>query len=425
MEDLTKAQLVLLILLVSFVTSLSTAVVTISILNELPARSAVAASGGTILQRVIQKVADTVEEPSGHTAPIASAPVPTESKEDQIVSAVAKASPAVVSIVASKDLPVVERYFISPFEGDDFLRELFPDATIPQLRERGTERREIGRGTGFIVSSDGYVVTNRHVVADSDAEYTVIMNSGDTKSAQVLARDSLHDIAILKITGDNLPTLPIGDSDEVRIGQSVIAIGNALGEFQNTVSVGIISGVGRTLMAGSGQGGPEELQKVLQTDAAINPGNSGGPLLNVRGEVIGMNTAIVSGAENIGFAVPSNRIARDIAQVRSSGKITYPFLGVRYIIVNETVKDSRKLSVDYGVLLLTDSSGPAVTSGSPAAEAGLKEGDIILEIHGIKITPTITLAELIQRHAVGDSVTLIVRRADKDLSFTVTLAERP
>src|SRR3989338_6316086 len=362
-----------------------------------------------------------------------SSAVKIEKQEEAVVEAVKIASPAVVSVIVSKDLPVLEKYYEeqSPFGKDDFFRRFFGDDLfspfqIPQYREKGTEKREIGGGTGFIVSSDGLIITNKHVVSDESADYTVLTNEGEKISAKVLARDPVEDIAILKIEKKNLPTLKIGDSDNIQIGQTAIAIGNSLGEFRNTVSVGVISGLKRSITASSGLGQSEELSEVIQTDAAINPGNSGGPLLNLRGEVIGINVAMAQGAENIGFSLPINKVKRDLEQVKAKGRISYPFLGVRYILINKEIQRSNNLSVDYGALISRGENPEdvAVMPGSPADKAGLLENDIILEFDGEKITQENSLAKLIQKRQVGDSVTLKILHKGEEKTLQVKLTER-
>ena len=208
-----------------------------------------------------------------------------KSYESLVVQAVDKANPAVVSIVITKDVPVVERFFEEapdPFKG--FFGNNFNSQfrfRVPQYRQRGTQKREIGGGSGFLVSSDGMIVTNRHVVDQDNVDYTVFTNDGTKYEAKIVARDPANDLAVIKVSGDNLPFLEFADSDQLRVGQTVIAIGNALAEFRNTVSVGVISGLSRSILAGVSQGQPEQLDEVIQTDAAINPGNSGGPLLNL------------------------------------------------------------------------------------------------------------------------------------------------
>lgn len=350
-------------------------------------------------------------------------------KEDELtVKVVEEASPAVVSVAAAKDVPVIEKFFVDPFGDDPFFKQFFGDEgsglRIPQFRQKGTQKQEVSSGTGFIVSADGLVVTNKHVVSDTEAEYTVLMNDGRKKPAKILARDPLQDLAILQIEGANFSALRLGDSSKVKIGQSVIAIGNALGEFRNTVSVGVVSGLQRSIVASGAASGPETLQELIQTDAAINPGNSGGPLLNLRGEVIGINTAVARGAENIGFAIPINKAKRDLENVKQHGRIVYPFLGVRYRVITKEFAEEKKLEKDYGVLLMGADDEPAVVAGSPAEKAGLKEGDIILELNGERLDPDHALASLIQKYQVGTEVTLKVFREGKELEIKVKLEER-
>lgn len=415
MEDLTKTQLILLVLLVSFITSLSTVVVTISLLEQVPKPEPQA-----ILQKVIQRVVQNDDTKNN----LSQQNVVIVSEDDLVVGVVEQISPAVVSIVASKDLSAFDGIFGDPFGGgEDFFQEFF-GVPLPPNGKQETEHREIGHSTGFIVSADGYIITNRHVVSDTDAEYAVILNSGKTEKAKVIATDPVQDIAIIKIDVSGLPFVKFGNSDAVKVGQKVIAIGNALGQFQNTVSVGIISGIGRTIVAFDNSG-PSELHRVLQTDAAINPGNSGGPLITLAGEVIGINTAIVSGAENIGFAIPANGAKRDLEQVQRIGRIVYPFLGVRYILITEDIQKKRNLSVSHGVLVIGNTTQPAIVPDSPAARAGLRDGDIITEINDVPITKDQTLADYIQMRSVGDILQVTAFRDGKVLSFTVTLVERP
>ncbi|OHA51290.1 MAG: hypothetical protein A3A97_02435 [Candidatus Terrybacteria bacterium RIFCSPLOWO2_01_FULL_40_23] len=357
-------------------------------------------------------------------------PVATQKGSDSVVGVVDKVGSAVVSIVATKDLPVFEQEFTNPFGNDDFFSQFFGpfQPQIPQQEQKGTEKREVAGGTGFIVSSDGLIVTNRHVVDIEGAEYTVITNKNERYSAQLLAKDPVEDLAILKINKTGLPTVELGDSDEIKVGQSVVAIGNALGEFQNTVSVGVVAGLNRTINI-PGQNGQrgETIAGAIQTDAAINPGNSGGPLLNLKGEVIGINTAIVVGSQNIGFAIPVNKARRDLNSINSAGKISYPYLGVRYVLVNEDIQKEQNLTVSYGALILkgTGSQDPAIMPGSPAESAGLKEGDVILELNGQKVDFDNSLAALVQKRQIGETVTLKVLSGGIEKTINVTLAERP
>lgn len=353
---------------------------------------------------------------------------PQSDHEAKIIDAVNRASPAVVSVIATKDLPVLEQEFTNPFQDDDFFNQFFGDPfeyRVPQYRQNGTEKREVSGGTGFLVSSDGLIVTNRHVVDIEGAEYTVLTNDGERFEAEVLARDPVHDLAVVKIKKDNLPTVPLGDASNLQIGQTVIAIGNALGEFQNTVSVGVVAGLGRTIQAGDGQSS-ETIEDAIQTDAAINRGNSGGPLLNLKGEVIGINTAIVIGSQNIGFAILVNRAKKAVDDVKARGKITYPWLGVRYLLVSEELQKKNDLPYSYGALVLRgeERSDLAVIPGSPADKAGIQENDIILEVDGVRVDEKHSLASLIQQKQVGDTVTLKVYSKGQEKTVSVTLEER-
>jgi len=358
--------------------------------------------------------------------------VPPTSQEELLIRAIEEISPAVVSIVITKDVPIIEQYYYNPFQefGQGFQIE------IPQYRQLGTQKQEVGGGTGFIVSEDGMILTNKHVILDTEAEYTVLTNDGKKYPAQVLARDPLQDLAIIKIeqakTLDEkgsfilqlFPTVKLGDSDEIKIGQTAIAIGNSLGEFRNTVSVGVVSGLSRSITASGGELS-ETLEDVIQTDAAINKGNSGGPLLNLRGEVIGINTAMVEEAQSIGFAIPINKAKKDIEQVKTLKKIVYPYLGVRYILINTQIQQENKLQVNYGAWIQKGEQGEAaVEPGSAADKAGLKENDIILEFNNEKITSDNTLARIIQKYNPQDTVTLKVLRDKEEKLIQVTLGER-
>jgi serine protease Do len=368
----------------------------------------------------------TAKEPKG--------PEPYVSKveyEQAIIDAVKEASPSVVSIIISKNMPIYEQQFVNPF-GD--LNDPFGfgqgfDFQIPRYVQKGTEKKEIGGGSGFFVSEDGLILTNKHVVNDKEAEYMVFTNDGQKYQAKVLALDPVQDLAVIKVSADDgkkFKAVKLGDSAGAQIGQTAIAIGNALGEFRNTVSVGIISGLERTVDASGSGGFSETLEDIIQTDAAINPGNSGGPLLNLNGEVIGINTAMAQGAQSIGFVIPINMAKRDIDQVARTNKISYPFLGVRYVLVSEDVKKKYELSVDYGALILKGSKGEvAITKDSPAEKAGLLEKDVILELNGEKITQQNSLSKMISKYNPADKITLKILRDGKEMLVDATLAERP
>src|SRR3989338_2615365 len=402
MDNLTKTQLILLVLLVSFVTSLVTGIVSVSLVSQNTL------SPIQTISRVIERVSEPQQTPVIQNA------LPSE--EELIVRLVKNVSPAVVSVVAARDIPVIEQYFINLFGDNEFL--------IPQYRQKGTERRQISSGTGFFVSADGLIVTNRHVVEDAAADYSVVTNDGKKIAVKVLARDPVRDIAVLKVEGTEHAFIPLGNSDGLNVGQTVVAIGNALGEFQNTVSVGVISGLRRTVVASGLSSGPEILSQVIQTDAAINPGNSGGPLLDLAGRVIGINVAMAQGAENIGFSLPVNMVRKAVEDVKAEGKIVYPFLGIRYVMINPAVREERKLPVDYGALLLASGGELAVLKDSPAAKAGLQAGDIILEFGGARVDQDHTLGDLIAQKRVGEKVKMKILRAGKEMIFEAALEER-
>jgi len=297
---------------------------------------------------------------------------------------------------------------------------------VPKMQKGKKEKTKIGGGSGFIVSQDGYVLTSNHVVGEKDADYTVIYEPKKTYPAKVISRDPINDIAVLKIQGKNFPYLELADSDKVELGETVIAIGNALGEFHDTVSTGVISGLSRYIAAFSGLSKQAEmLRGLIQTDAAINPGNSGGPLVNIEGKVIGINTATVMGAQNIGFAIPINYAKRDLEEVKKYGKIKRPFLGVKYIILSKEISEKNKLPVDYGALITRETLGEsAIVPGGAADKAGLKEFDIILECQGEKITEENPLSCILQKCKISQEISLKVLRDKKEITVKARLGEK-
>jgi S1-C subfamily serine protease len=292
---------------------------------------------------------------------------------------------------------------------------------------------EQGAGTGIILTDNGLIVTNRHVVPAGTDEVKVILSDGtELDDVSVIGRtnssDSL-DIAFLKINdlmGRTLKAAKIGDSSKMRAGDPVIAIGNALGQFQNTVTSGIISGYGRNLQAVDGQG-QENLENLFQTDAAINPGNSGGPLVNLDGEVIGINTAVAGDAQNIGFAIPINDVAGLIETVKQTGKLERPYLGVYYIPLTNDTAEEFGLSVKRGAYIAPPAilGGNPIQNDGPAEKAGLKAGDIIIKIDGVTIDDRNSLSSLINRHKVGDKVELTIIRDGKEQKLTAALEAAP
>ncbi|MBI2446746.1 MAG: trypsin-like peptidase domain-containing protein [Parcubacteria group bacterium] len=348
-------------------------------------------------------------------------------EKSPIVKVVKKCAPAVVSIIIAKNLPKLENFpDFSPFLPFNFdPKELYKQIPPEMFDEHG--RVKIGGGSGFFISEDGFVLTNKHVVVDPKADYTVVGSGGKKYHAKVVARDPINDIAILKIEGKNLPYIELGDSTNLDLGQTAIAIGNALGQFQNTISSGIISGLSRHITAQAGvDGQQQELRGVIQTDAAINPGNSGGPLVDINGKAIGINSAVVFGAQNIGFAIPVNAAKKALADIKKYGRIRAPFLGLRYILIDPVLKMRHNLPVDYGAMVVPEATPGdyGVLPASPAEKAGVLEHDIILEVDAKKITKDLPLSDVIQNHEVGDKLRLkILRRGGKEIDATVVLEE--
>ncbi len=345
--------------------------------------------------------------------------------QDKLVTdVVKKTSPAVVSIVISKKV-TPQQFSIDDFFNDPFFSPFNPPPPSSGGSSSGSEQ-EIGGGSGFFVTSDGLVVTNKHVVDDAQASYTVYTSTGDKYSATVIARDPSLDVALLRVPVKGNAYLSFADSDKLLVGQSVIAIGNALAEFRNTVSVGVVSGLARSIVAGSDYGAAERLDEVIQTDAAINPGNSGGPLLDLSGNVVGINVAVVEGSENIGFALPSNTVKETVESVEKTGKIVRPFLGVRYVPITKSLAEENHLPVDYGELVVAGENGElAVIPGSPADKAGIVENDIILSFNGTKLTEDVSLASQIRKAHVGDRATLVILHRGTQKNVTAVLEQAP
>jgi|SRR3989344_3841161 len=290
-------------------------------------------------------------------------------------------------------------------------------------------------GTGFIINSAGIVVTNRHVIPSGQSNISVTLSDGtelDDVSLIGETRDGDPlDIAFLKINnkkGKTLQPVSLGDSSKVQVGDIVVAIGNALGQFQNTVTQGIISGHGRSIQARDSRSlsSPESLEDLFQTDAAINEGNSGGPLVNTSGQVIGINTAIAGGAQNVGFSIPINDVSGLISSVLKDGKLLRPYIGVRYVSLTPDVVSQLDLKVNSGAYITTGPNGePAIADDSPAARAGLQEDDIITMIDNITIKPNNSLTAVLGRYKVGDKINLTLVRDNKTIKLKATLAAAP
>ena len=274
-----------------------------------------------------------------------------------------------------------------------------------------------GIGTGFIVGESGLIVTNSHVVDDPRGEYSVILKDGTTYEVKKVNLDENSDLAIVEIDARGLPVIELGDSENLRVGQTAIAIGNALGRYQNTVTVGVISGIARELRASSGMGSISTYEGAIQTDAALNPGNSGGPLLNSSGQVIGINVATTLGADNISFAIPINDLKPVLESFLEEGRIVRPYLGVSYSLITSDIANMRRMPEGAYI--------SRVLVASPADKAGLERGDIIINFDGNDVSAQSSLAKSISMKKVGDKVKLIIDRDGEEITLEVTLEEAP
>jgi S1-C subfamily serine protease len=359
--------------------------------------------------------------------------------DKKVIKTIKKVMPAVVSIAIAKRLEDVKQDMAKvmpkvPAGADPLSIPAMPEIPDGMVDSRGMV--QVGGGSGFIIDAAGLILTNKHVVSDGAAEYTIILNDGRHFPAEILSRDPINDVAILKIRGaGKLPTLALGDAAQLELGQSVIAIGNALGVFKNTVSLGIISGLSRSVAAQADPDAPaQEMRGLIQTDAAINPGNSGGPLVGGDGRVVGVNAAIISGAQSISFAIPVNAARRDLADIRKYGRIRRPLLGLRYLMIDEDLARRMHLPISYGALVYRETEHDyAVVPDSPAAKAGLREKDIVLAFTTEKAGENAKSQKLDRDHPiqdflenlnVGDEIELTVLRNGKEIKAKVKLAER-
>jgi len=319
----------------------------------------------------------------------------TLQEDSAVIDAVAKVSPSVVSIVSTRNV----QSFFGSFE-------------------------QKGAGTGFIIKANGLIATNKHVVSDQ-ANYKVLTSDGKSYDAEVVVKDPLNDLALVKINANNLKVADLGDSDALKVGQRVIAIGNALGEYQNTVTAGVVSAIGRTITAGGNDGTSETLEGLIQTDATINPGNSGGPLINLVGQVIGINTAIDLQGNQIGFTIPINSVKSAIDSYLATGKISRPMLGIRYVNITKEIAALNQIDVSQGALVTRGDSAnqPAVTPGGPADKAGIKENDILLSIDNININEDNSIISILRKYKPGNTVTIKLLRAGKEMQVSVKLGE--
>lgn len=370
----------------------------------------VSALGGAIADRLfVIRPLDYLLRKAGQSftnSSIPALPVPLSENENTIIGVSEKASQSVVTVSIKKKQSSFMR--ISPFDmfGFGF-----------QSPQQEPEEIQQDIGTGFVVDGGaGIIVTNKHVISDTSAEYSVIDKDGKEYPVKHFYRDPSNDIGIVQIDGQ-LPSMVLGDSDQVKVGQSVIAIGTALGEFRHTVTTGVISGLGRGITAGDSFGfSSERLDNVIQTDAAINPGNSGGPLLNSSGQVIGVNVAVAGGAQNIGFAIPINVIKESLNNFNQTGKFERPFMGIQYQMIPQ--KTAIMNSLPEGAYLAE------VVADSSASDAGLQNGDVITKFDGQDVKGDTDLASLINKKKVGDRVQVEYWRNGEKKSTEVTLKER-
>jgi serine protease Do len=339
--------------------------------------------------------------------------LPVVNEQSAVVNAVKKANPSVVSVIISQKVP--------QYSNNGSFNYLFGGGSSSS-KPTSYKKTTVGAGSGFIVGSNGYILTNKHVVANPKDSYTVVMNNGKTYSAKIVGIDPTNDIAVIKINANNLPTLTLGTSSNLELGSSVIAIGNALGQYQNTIDTGVVSGINRSVQAQDPvTGAIESLSGMIQTDAQINPGNSGGPLLNLKGQVIGMNTAVSQTAHGIGFAIPINQAKADIASVLKNGKIIKPELGVQYEMVTPGLQHSLHLKYSYGAYIVGSANHPGIVPNTPAQVAGLKNHDIILDVNGNKVTQSDSLSYLIGKQQLNSTIKLKVYQNGHVKNVNVTL----
>lgn len=332
-------------------------------------------------------------------------------EEEATIAVVERVTPAVASIVVKKEFTRPQRFSGNPFQ----------PVPIDEIQEQ-TELIEVSSGTGFFVTEDGYMLTNKHVVDEEDAQFFVVTNDGVEFPAELIAVDPYEDIAVMKVEGEGFQVATLGDSEDIKIGQTVIAIGNTLSEFRNTVTKGVVSGIDREITAG-GVFDAEVIDQAIQTDAAINPGNSGGPLINLLGEVIGINTAVSGEGDSVAFAIPINEAKQAVQDVLEHGRIIRPWLGVRYVLVLPNAEEEG--FYDLGALIISgDQPGEvAVFEGSPADKAGIQEDDIITAVNGEELTESVALAEAISVYRPGETITLTILRDGELVDLDVELEE--
>ena len=376
------------------------------------ANSTVAVAAATLAPAGGSTDARSAASPAGSAA---SSPSPVADANSAVVSVAARVSPAVVAIISS-----APANGFSQGQGNQ----------VPGGAGQGQGGLQpTGIGSGVVFDSNGWILTNHHVVSDGTA-FTVRLSDGRTFPAKVYGTDTLTDLAIVKIEATGLPTAGLGTSANLQVGQLAIAIGNPLGRYTNSVTTGVVSGLNRSIDASSGS-----LDDLIQTDAAINPGNSGGPLLDAAGQVIGINTAEAGSAQGIGFAIPVD-LARPLTEQALAGQqLSRPWLGVRYVALDAGLAAANHLEVDHGAWITATAASPApgsrqrvgaaIEPNSPAAAAGLAEDDVIVAVDGVAIDPTHPLVEVLSGHDAGSTVTITLNRRSTTLQLQVTLGNRP
>ena len=363
--------------------------------------------GGGIAYSYIDRVQDTNNQMSN---------LNISDEQSAIIDLVEKSNQSVVSISISKKIQVRRQSPLDYFFG-------IPLQENPN--QESNDSQTIGGGSGFIVSSDGLIVTNKHVVSDPSATYKVLFNDGSEANAEIKTLHPTQDLAIIKVDKTDLKPVEFADSEKLKVGQTAVAIGNSLNEFNNTVSRGVISGLRRSIVASDSMGNTEPLSQVIQTDAAINQGNSGGPLLDINAKVIGVNVATAQGAQSIGFAIPSNVVVRMIDDYKKFGKVKAPFIGVRYSMIVPGSEQAKQYGVENGALIIGDAQAPAIVPNSPASKVGLKTGDIITKINDKSLSIKQQLVDVVSQYKVGDKIELSVIRDGKEETISLILEERP
>ena len=344
-------------------------------------------------------------------------------ESSEVIRTIKRVMPAVVSISVSRPASDVERELRA--ESRRSGKRTAIKIPLDHIDERGMVA--VGGGSGFIAHRSGIILTNKHVINERDADCSITTSDGTVYAAAILARDPVEDVAILKIEPDGpLPTIRLAPDYPLELGQTVLAFGNPLGLFQNTVSKGIISGLSRSVSAQADVSAPpQQMRGLIQTDASINPGNSGGPLVNLFGDAIGINAAVLAAAENISFAIPIHGAYRDFRDILSYGRIRRPLVGFRYITLDESNRQHFRTAAPAGALITKEHAFDlAVIPESPAAKAGLREGDVVLTWNGTAVTRDRSIPEFLETSNVGDVVKLTVLRGKREHKVTLTLAER-